>query len=145
MTGSRQHRVSEASEGGDRMTKKFASSFDCAVDFTLHVVGGKWKAVILCYLKMRPCRYAELRRLIPKLSDKVLTERLRDLTAQGLIAKERSVPPSTSHVYVLTHTGRSLGKILTELYNWGEKHAAVFGVELTDSFAGRIAALKRET
>jgi len=46
---------------------------------------------------------------------------------------------------VRTHTGGSLEKLLTELYNWGEKHAAGFGVTLTDSFAGRIAALKRET
>ena len=62
------------------MRKRLAKYFHCPTEFTLAVLDGKWKTVILSYLKERPCRYAELRRLVPSLSDKMLTERLSDLT-----------------------------------------------------------------
>jgi HxlR-like helix-turn-helix len=61
------------------MGKKLPRFFHCPTEFTLHMLGGKWKTVILCFLKERPCRYAELRKLLPKLSDKMLTERLHIL------------------------------------------------------------------
>jgi DNA-binding HxlR family transcriptional regulator len=92
------------------------------------VLGGKWKTVILCYLKQRPCRYSELRRLMPKVSDKVLTERLRDLTGSGLITRRGGA--SDKAVYVLTPRGRSLGALLTALYGWGIAQAPTFGVEV---------------
>jgi DNA-binding HxlR family transcriptional regulator len=113
---------------------KLAHTFGCPSEFTLHVLGGKWKTVILCYLKQRPLRYADLRRLIPNLSDKVLTERLADLGARGLVAKKRGTGHSQRDVYQLTPLGRSLGAPLTELYRWGEKHAASCGVHVTNPF-----------
>jgi len=113
---------------------KLAHTFGCPSEFTLHVLGGKWKTVILCYLKQRPLRYADLRRLIPNLSDKMLTERLADLAARGLVTKKRSSSRPPRDVYQLTATGRSLGAPLTELYRWGQKHAAQFGVQVTNPF-----------
>jgi DNA-binding HxlR family transcriptional regulator len=118
--------------------KKLVRTFGCPSEFTLHVLGGKWKTVILCYLKQGPLHYAELRRLIPSLSDKVLTERLGDLTERGLVEK-RHVAGRPRGVYVLTATGKSLGVALVELYRWGEKHAALFGVTV----ANPLARLKR--
>jgi DNA-binding HxlR family transcriptional regulator len=102
--------------------------FGCATEFTLAVLGGKWKTVILCYLKQRPLRYGELRALLPKLSDKVLTERLRELERAGLVA--RSAPPrfDGTNGYRLTERGASLGAVLVPLYRWGEAHAEAFGV-----------------
>ena len=109
------------------MAKKLARTFGCPSEFTLHVLGGKWKTVILCCLEQQSLRYADLRRLIPALSDKVLTQRLADLSERGLVEKGR-VAGQPREVYVLTPTGKSLGAALVELYLWGEKHAAVFGV-----------------
>ena len=81
------------------MGNRLAKSFNCPTEFTLQVLGGKWKTVILCYLKVRPLRYAELRKLIPKLSDKMLSQRLRDLTDAGssptqslTVTKPKSMP-----------------------------------------------------
>lgn len=112
------------------MTKKLPKKFNCPTEFALDVLGGKWKTVILCYLKERPCRYRELRLLVPRLSDKMLTERLRELTEKGLVAKRTGDGHASAAVYALTPKGQTLGKLLTELYDWGERYAAAFGVEV---------------
>ena len=114
------------------MAKRLPKQFNCPTEFTLAVLGGKWKTVILCYLKERPCRYAELRKLLPSLSDKMLTERLADLVASGLIARKHVSDRGQlgKDVYVLTARGRSLGKLLHDLYAWGLDHAATFDVQV---------------
>jgi DNA-binding HxlR family transcriptional regulator len=112
------------------MARKLAKRFNCPTEFTLDVLGGKWKTVILCYLKERPCRYRELRLLVAGLSDKMLTERLRELTEKGLVAKRKRSGAGSAAVYHLTAKGQTLSKLLAELYQWGEQHAAAFGVEV---------------
>src|SRR5262245_19819516 len=78
---------------GRTMVKRLPKSFHCATEFTLFILGGKWKTVILCFLKERPCRYAAaLRKLLPKLSDKLLTARLHDLIDSGLVVRRRRGP-----------------------------------------------------
>ena len=111
------------------MSKRLPTYFHCPTEFTLAVLGGKWKTVILSYLKERPCRYAELRRLVPQLSDKVLSERLRDLTRSGLVARQAPTG-SRTHTYFLTEKGRSLSEPLQHLYAWGLKNSGVFGVRV---------------
>lgn len=111
------------------MGKKLATYFHCPTEFTLAVLDGKWKTVILSYLKERPCRYAELRRLVPRLSDKVLSERLRDLTKSGLVARQAPVG-SRTQTYSLTERGRSLSKLLQHLYAWGLENSGSFGVRV---------------
>ena len=112
------------------MVNRLARSFNCPTEFTLQVLGGKWKTVILCHLKIGPLRYAELRKLIPSLSDKVLSQRLRELTEAGLIDRSKAEDGDRSEVYALSARGQSLGRILTELYSWGDTHAATFGVKV---------------
>ena len=112
------------------MPRKLQKNFNCPTEFALDVLGGKWKTVILCNLKQRPCRYAELRKLVPRLSDKMLTERLRDLAARGLVAKSKASSNGNSEVYMLTTKGRSLSGPLKELYEWGRKNASLYGVEV---------------
>jgi DNA-binding HxlR family transcriptional regulator len=112
--------------------KKLTRTFGCPSEFALHVLGGKWTVAILCYLNRQPLRYAQLRRLIPTLSDKVLTESLADLGERRLVEKKR-LAGQPHGVYVLTSTGKSLNGALADLYRWGEKHASVFGVTVADS------------
>jgi DNA-binding HxlR family transcriptional regulator len=71
------------------MKRQFPKVFRCPTELTLDVLGGKWKTVILCFLKQRSCRYAELRKLMPNLSDKVLTDRLSGLVEAGLVVKKK--------------------------------------------------------
>lgn len=112
------------------MTKKLARKFNCPTEFALDVLGGKWKTVILCYLKYATCRYSDLRLLVPGLSDKMLSERLRELTEKGLVMKRKAGGAASAAVYSLTPRGQTLGRLLTELYEWGERHADTFGVEV---------------
>ena len=112
------------------MAKRLPKRFHCSTEFTLHVLGGKWKTVILCYLKERPLRYAELRRLAPTLSDKMLTQRLHELMDMGLIVRRKATGRSSAEAYALAPKGRSLGALLRELYRWGEVNAARFGVNV---------------
>ena len=120
------------------MAKRLPREFNCAVEFALEILGGKWKPVILCYLKVKPLRYADLRKLIPKLSEKVLTERLQDLQHVGLI-EHRNSKSKRGGVYALTPRGRSLEPILADLDAWGTKNASAFSIRV-----GRPLARLRE-
>ncbi|HEX2493360.1 MAG TPA: helix-turn-helix domain-containing protein [Steroidobacter sp.] len=111
------------------MTKKLPKFFHCPTEFTLHMLGGKWKTLHPLLLKERPCRYAELRKLLPKLSDKMLSERLHDLIASRLVVrKPRTVGPAQE--YMLTPRGRQLTSILRHLYAWGVENARSFDVQV---------------
>jgi DNA-binding HxlR family transcriptional regulator len=111
------------------MANRLAKNFNCPTEFTLQVLGGKWKTVILCYLKERPLRYAELRKLVPRLSDKMLSQRLRELTDTGLVSRRKG-GDGKAELYVLSDRAQSLSRILTELYRWGDDNAAEFGVKV---------------
>jgi DNA-binding HxlR family transcriptional regulator len=112
------------------MTRPLPSKFNCPTEFALTVLGGKWKTIILAYLSERPCHYGELRQLLPGLSDKVLTERLRDLQQSGLVARSKLSVSKSRAPYELTARGATLTPILTDLYLWGSRHAATFGVHV---------------
>jgi len=106
------------------MTKRY----HCPVELTVDVVGGKWRVVILARLKEGVHRYGELRRRMPGISEKMLTQRLRELEADGLVARDdlETVPPHVE--YRLTDEGRSLTPVLQALYDWGLERAARTGV-----------------
>ena len=109
---------------------KLRKSYGCPTEFTLSVLGGKWKTVILCYLKERSFRYSELRKLLPALSDKMLTERLRDLLSSGLIVHRKGGGTANSGTYALTARARSLADVLHNLYLWGHENADSFHVQV---------------
>lgn len=115
---------------GRSMAGKMQRHFTCPTEFTLAVLGGKWKTVILCSLHQRPCRYSELRQLLPALSDKVLTERLRDLMNSGLIVRRKGADRASSSVYALAPRGRLLRRVLRTLYKWGHQNGSKFQVEV---------------
>jgi DNA-binding HxlR family transcriptional regulator len=110
------------------MVKNYSRYYECPSEFALEVLGGKWKTVILAYLGEQPMRYSELRRLLPKLSDKVLTERLHDLVGADLIVRQKSRSAAGADVYALSDRSKSLSPVLRGLYVWGVSHAKVFGV-----------------
>ena len=114
------------------MIKKLPSHFYCPTEFALEILGGKWKTVIMAYLSVRPWRYAELRRLLPTLSDKVLSERLRELIDKGLVSKLKAQSEKGSVRYTLSARGRSLGTVMHRLYDWGLSNAGAFGVKVDE-------------
>src|SRR5688572_1153598 len=112
--------------------KTLSKIYGCPVELSLEFVGRKWRTVILAWLKEAPHRYGELRRRMPGLSDKVLTQRLRELETLGLIAK-KSVNRQRSkrtHTYELTARGESLRPMLDALYKWGSAMASELKVRI---------------
>ncbi len=97
--------------------------FNCPVEATLSVIGGKWKVVILYYLAHAGThRFAELRRKIPGVSERMLTQQLRELERDGVVHREvyPEVPPKVE--YSLTPYGGTLRPISDLMCDWGKKH-----------------------
>jgi DNA-binding HxlR family transcriptional regulator len=116
--------------------KRLSKTYGCPVELSLQVLGGKWKPVILARLKDEPLRYRALRQLIPALSDKMLTERLRDLEDQGLIGRAKTSAEGRETVYRLTPLGETLRPVLEALYAWGEGAAAQLDVRFAGDATG---------
>ena len=93
--------------------------FNCPVESTLFLIGGKYKPLILWYLIEKPLHYMELQRLIPKATPKMLAEQLKELESDGIINRVLYpvVPPKTE--YSLTVLGNKLCKSVIEMYKFG--------------------------
>lgn len=89
---------------------------------TLEVIGGKWKSSILCILMSGKKRTHELKRAIPDITQKVLTQQLRQLEADGIIHRTvyKEVPPRVE--YTISEYGKSLIQIMNEMCEWGKDH-----------------------
>jgi DNA-binding HxlR family transcriptional regulator len=98
--------------------------FTCGLDAALFVLGGKWKPLILFHLAHGTRRYGELRRAIGGVSDKVLIQQLKELQADGIVARldHGKIPPKVE--YSLTAFGRTLGKALAPLCEWGTQYSS---------------------
>ena len=92
---------------------------NCPVAATLHLIGGKYKALLLWHLSGRVLRFNQLRQLVPEATPKMLTQQLRELEQDGLINRKvyPVVPPKVE--YSLTELGESLFPILKAMYEWG--------------------------
>jgi DNA-binding HxlR family transcriptional regulator len=98
-------------------------AFSCGLDAALFVLGGKWKPLILFHLAHGARRYGDLRRAIGGVSDKVLIQQLKELHADGIIARldYGEIPPKVE--YSLTPFGRTLAKALAPLCEWGTEYS----------------------
>jgi DNA-binding HxlR family transcriptional regulator len=94
----------------------------CPVEWTLEVIGGKWKCVILWHVRGRVRRFSDLRRLIPSATQKMLTAQLRQLERDGLIERKvfAEVPPRVE--YSISEYGSSLSPLLEIMCKWGLGH-----------------------
>ncbi|ONF71635.1 winged helix-turn-helix transcriptional regulator [Amycolatopsis keratiniphila] len=102
--------------------------YHCAVELAVDVIGGKWKPVILAHLKEGVHRYGELRRRMPGVSEKMLTQHLRELEADGLVLRERREGRVPHVEYRLSEEGELLRPALQALYDWGTRRAADRGI-----------------
>jgi DNA-binding HxlR family transcriptional regulator len=98
--------------------------YGCPVEAALDVIGGRWKGVILFHLLDETKRFNELRRLLPKVTQRMLTLQLRELEKAGVVFRQAypEMPPRVE--YGLTEFGRSLRPILVEMRVWGSLYVA---------------------
>jgi len=101
-----------------------AHDFACPVAATVDVLGGKWKALVLYHLMTGTKRFNEMRRLIPDVSQRMLTRQLRELESDGIIDRHiyREIPPKVE--YSLTELGVTLVPIIVAMRDWGEQFEA---------------------
>ncbi|WP_431804546.1 winged helix-turn-helix transcriptional regulator [Halobacillus andaensis] len=112
------------------MTRESVQEFNCEKELTLALIGGKWKMIILWHLgKEGTKRFGELKRKLPKITQKMLTKQLRELEEDELIHREvyPVVPPKVE--YSLTEHGESLIPILESMYQWGRTYIDTVGKE----------------
>ncbi|RAK58020.1 winged helix-turn-helix transcriptional regulator [Phenylobacterium deserti] len=97
----------------------------CTVEATLGLIDGKWKGVILFHLFEGVLRFNEIRRRLPNVTQRMLTNQLRELEADGLIVRTvyPQVPPKVE--YSLSERGRSLEPVIMALKAWGDVHAPI--------------------
>lgn len=97
-------------------------AYNIPVEATLDVIGGKWKTLILCHLTYGPKRTSELKKLMPGITQKMLTQQLRELEEDRVIIRTvfNQVPPKV--VYELSEIGKSLQTIIDLMCEWGERY-----------------------
>lgn len=105
------------------MIKFRDTEYQCSMELTLAIIGGKWKALILWRLGENTMRFSELRKTLPHITQKMLTQQLRELEDHGLVNRfiYTQVPPKVE--YSLTDVGKSILPILTNLCQWGIHYA----------------------
>lgn len=100
----------------------------CPVETTARIVGGRWKAAVLEQLFQDTKRFSELKRAIPGITQRTLSQQLRELRRTGIV--ERTVYPDSPPrvVYAITPLGGSLRPLLDAMCRWGKSHSAAMAV-----------------
>jgi DNA-binding HxlR family transcriptional regulator len=99
--------------------------FGCPVQGTINVLSGKWKVLLVWHLGFGPRRFAELRDLLPGISEKVLTAQLRELQSDGVLDRriKRTIPPQVT--YFLSKAGEELIPLMSGMCHWGTRHLGI--------------------
>lgn len=95
----------------------------CPVEVTLAVIGGKWKSLILYHISTKTMRFSELKRAMPDITQRMLTNQLRELERDGVISRAVFPEVPVRVEYSLTEDGFALYPIFKELYTWGVRRS----------------------
>ena len=99
---------------------------DCPLTAALAALGGKWKLIIVYWLAQSPRHFAALRQEMSSISQKVLTEQLRELIADDIVVRQATGPAPAPVIYALTDYGRSLLPVVETVRRWGRAHIERF-------------------
>ncbi len=117
------------------MAKTRNTPYHCPMELTIDLIGGKWKSLILWHLGENTFRFNELKKMLPQITQKMLTQQLRELEQDGLLKRfvYTQVPPKVE--YSLTEEGKTLLPILELMCQWGMNYA-----NQSEAIKHRIAA-----
>ena len=93
--------------------------YHCAMDVTMDYIGGKWKTVVLWYLRNKTLRFGELKKQIPDMTEKMLSIQLKKLEEDGLVKREVFAEVPLRVEYSLTEFGKSLSPVVEAIAKWG--------------------------
>lgn len=114
----------------------------CGIARALDITGERWSLMIVRELLLGPKRFSDLRAGLPTLGPDVLSQRLRDLSAAGVLRRRRLPPPVSAQVYELTDLGTRLEPVLSALGNWGALLPLPAGCEPRMSFDSHVLSLR---
>ncbi|HWR30547.1 MAG TPA: helix-turn-helix domain-containing protein [Negativicutes bacterium] len=104
----------------------FLSDYECPLSYTLSIVGGKWKCLILYTLSQNEVlRYGELKKELSSITHRILSQQLKELETEQMIERKeyQQIPPKVE--YLLTAKGRSLLPILHQMHDWGKENRTI--------------------
>jgi DNA-binding HxlR family transcriptional regulator len=102
---------------------------DCPLTAALAAISGKWKLIIIYWLAESPRHFAALRKLMPSISQKVLTQQLRELVADDIVHRAARGKAPAPVTYTLTDYGRSVVPLVEQARLWGRGHIQRFTKE----------------
>jgi len=108
--------------GNSRPRRRPNPVSDCPLTAALAAIGGKWKLIIIYWLNEEPLHFAGLRRKLSGISQKVLTQQLRELQADEIVQRKAAAGAPISVLYSLTEYGRSLPPLVETVRRWGRGH-----------------------
>lgn len=111
----------------NRENKISCTNYRCEIEVTLEVLAGKWKSLIIWNLHLHDkIRYNEFRKLIPEVTQKMLTQQLRELEKNMIVEREvhNTVPPSVE--YYLSDIGKKLIPIMEAMDKWGKEYVKIY-------------------
>ncbi|MGZ5243647.1 MAG: winged helix-turn-helix transcriptional regulator [Bacteroidia bacterium] len=115
-------------DGKELVVKMDGKTFHCALDITMNFIGGKWKSIVLWYLRKDKKRFGELKKQIPGITEKMLSMQLKELEQDGIVGRTvyAEVPPRVE--YHLTEEGKTMLPLLEELAKWGRMKGEKDGI-----------------
>lgn len=110
-------------DGKEMIFEMDGRTYHCALDVSMSFIGGKWKSVLLWYLRGGPKRFGELKRLVPGITEKMLSLQLKELEADGIVQRQvfAEVPPRVE--YSFTNFGHTMIPMLEAIAEWGRQLA----------------------
>ncbi len=119
--------------------------YQCSMELTLALIGGKWKSLILWRLGDNTLRFSELKKSLPQVTQKMLTQQLRELEEDGLVRRHvyTQVPPRVE--YSLTQAGKSILPILNTMCEWGLQYITSFNKENTNDSCSSSKSIQHKS
>lgn len=114
--------IKKAPSGNYTRTRRSNPVGGCPLTAALAAIGGKWKLIILYWLAESPKHFADLRRAMPGISQKVLTQQLRELVGDGIVQRQPKGAVPAPVEYSLTDYGLSVLPLLEDVRLWGRAH-----------------------